>query len=180
MHDCVAGEGVEDLSQEARRPVSSWAYVGLGANLGDRLTTIEQALSELESLDSVELRGVSKLRETDPVGRVDQPRFLNGACQLETTIAPRTLLDALLAIETGLGRIRGERWGPRTIDLDLLLFGTQVIDEPGLVVPHPRLAERAFVLEPLLDLEPDLTLPDGRSVKELFLATKMRPDVAAR
>lgn len=149
------------------------AYVGLGANLGDRLATITVATARLGALSGVELVAVSQLRETDPVGVVDQPRFLNGACSIDTSLEPRPLLDALLAIESSLGRVRdGARWGPRAIDLDLLLFGTRSVEEPGLSIPHPRLQERGFVLEPLLDLEPDLTLPDGRKVKDLFSALK--------
>ena len=149
------------------------AYVGLGANLGDRRATIRAALEAIDALADVELLAVSELRETDPVGVVDQPTFVNGACLVQTTLAPRTLLDALLAVEGQLGRVRDDvRWGPRSIDLDLLLFGSRVIDEAGFTVPHPRLYGRAFVLEPLLDLDFDLSLPDGRRVKDLFSAIK--------
>ena len=102
---------------------------------------------------------VSTLRETDPVGVTDQPRFLNGVAALETELAPRELLDVLLAVERRLGRERRERWGPRTIDLDLLLYGDEVIDEAGLTIPHPRLHERRFVLEPLAELAPKLVVP---------------------
>ena len=112
---------------------------------------------------------VSRFRETDPVGYVDQPRFLNGACLVETRLSARALLERLLAVERALGRERtGPRFGPRTIDLDLLLYGDEEIDEPGLTVPHPRLAERRFALEPLADLDPGLTLPDGRRVVHLL------------
>lgn len=149
------------------------AYVGLGANLGERRQTIDAAVAALGALPDVELVSVSPLRETAPVGVVDQPPFLNGACAVDTAIGARELLKAMLGIEQELGRVRsGTRWGPRVIDLDLLLYGAQVIDEPGLTVPHPRLHERAFALEPLLDLDPDLTLPDGRKVKLLLSAIK--------
>jgi 2-amino-4-hydroxy-6-hydroxymethyldihydropteridine diphosphokinase len=112
---------------------------------------------------------VSSFRETEPVGYVDQPRFLNGAVALETELGARELLGRLLEIERALGRDRtGPRFGPRTIDLDLLLYGDETIDEPGLTVPHPRLAERRFALEPLAELDPSLTLPDGRRVVELL------------
>ena len=112
---------------------------------------------------------MSTLRETEPVGRLDQPRFLNGAVAVATTLPPRALLERLLAVERELGRERGgPRFGPRTIDLDLLLYGDETVEEPGLTVPHPRLAERRFVLEPLAELAPDLVLPDGRSVRELL------------
>jgi 2-amino-4-hydroxy-6-hydroxymethyldihydropteridine diphosphokinase len=112
--------------------------------------------------------GLSSLRDTEPVGVVDQPEFLNGAVAIETTLSPRELLDALLRIERELGRVRGpERFGPRTIDLDLLLYGDEVVDEPGLQVPHPRLHERKFALEPLAELDPDLEIPGRGPVAEL-------------
>jgi len=139
------------------------AYVGVGANLGDREATIRAALDSLPGV-----AGVSQLRETDPVGVVDQPRFLNGAVVLETELTPRELLDMLLAIERELGRERRERWGPRTIDLDLLLYGDETIDEPGLTVPHPRLHERRFALEPLLDLDPEAAVPGRGRVEDLL------------
>jgi 2-amino-4-hydroxy-6-hydroxymethyldihydropteridine diphosphokinase len=139
------------------------AYVGLGANLGDRRATIEEALRRLDTEDGIRVTAASTLRETDPVGYTDQPAFLNGAARLETTLGPRELLDRLLAVERALGRERtGPRFGPRTIDLDLLLYGDETVDEAGLTVPHPRLAERRFALEPLVELDPGLTLPDGR------------------
>jgi 2-amino-4-hydroxy-6-hydroxymethyldihydropteridine diphosphokinase len=122
-------------------------------------------------LDGPDVRvvAVSRFRETDPVGYADQPRFLNAACLVETDLSARELLERLLAVERSLGRERaGPRFGPRTIDLDLLLYGDETIDEPGLTVPHPRLAERRFVLEPLAELDHDLTLPDGRRVVHLL------------
>jgi 2-amino-4-hydroxy-6-hydroxymethyldihydropteridine diphosphokinase len=142
------------------------AYVGVGANLGDRRATIRAALAALP-----EVIAVSELRETAPVGVVDQPPFLNGAAALETELSPRELLDLLLAVERRLGRERRERrerWGPRTIDLDLLLYGDEAVDEPGLTVPHPRLHERRFALEPLLDLDPDLAVPGHGRVTDLL------------
>ena len=139
------------------------AYVGVGANLGDREATIRAALAALPDVVAV-----SELRETAPVGVVDQPPFLNGAAALETELSPRELLDALLEVERGLGRERRERWGPRTIDLDLLLHGDDVVDEPGLTVPHPLLHERRFALEPLLDLDPDLVVPGRGRVIDLL------------
>jgi 2-amino-4-hydroxy-6-hydroxymethyldihydropteridine diphosphokinase len=111
------------------------------------------------------------LRETDPVGVVEQPRFLNGAVALDTELRPRELLALLLAVERRLGRVRaGSRWGPRTIDLDLLVYGNEVVDEPGLSVPHPRLAERRFALEPLAELDPELVVPGSGTVKDLLAA----------
>ena len=145
------------------------AYVGLGSNLGDRESTLLAALEALRNSPAVEVVAVSTFRETDPVGVVDQPRFVNAVAALETSLRPRELLVRLLGVERELGRDRAreERWGPRTVDLDLLLYGDDVIDEPGLTVPHPRLAERAFVVVPLLELAPDLTLPDGRRLRDV-------------
>jgi 2-amino-4-hydroxy-6-hydroxymethyldihydropteridine diphosphokinase len=139
------------------------AYVGVGANLGDRRATIEEAVALLEGVVAT-----SELRETDPVGVTDQPAFLNGAVAIETDLSPRELLDLLLAVERRLGRERRERWGPRTIDLDLLLYGDETIDEAGLTVPHPRLHERRFALEPLAELDPDLVVPGRGRVSELL------------
>ena len=135
------------------------AYVGLGANLGPREQTVRRAVELLAGGGGVDVLAVSELRETEPVGVTDQPPFLNGAVAVETTLSPRALLDLLLEIERSLGRVRGERWGPRVVDLDLLSFGDEVIDEPGLRVPHPRLHERRFALEPLADLDPELVIP---------------------
>jgi 2-amino-4-hydroxy-6-hydroxymethyldihydropteridine diphosphokinase len=145
------------------------AYVGVGSNLGDREATIRRALELLDSDPEIELVAVSSPRETDPVGYLDQPRFLNLACSVETDLSPHELLERLLAVERALGRQRdGPRFGPRTIDLDLLLYGDVSVQEPGLTVPHPRLAERRFALEPLAELDPDLALPDGRAVVDLL------------
>jgi 2-amino-4-hydroxy-6-hydroxymethyldihydropteridine diphosphokinase len=114
---------------------------------------------------------VSSFRDTEPVGVVDQPRFLNAAAEIDTVLSPHELLDVLLAIERRLGRVRdGSRWRPRTIDLDLLLYGNDVVDEPGLRVPHPRLQERRFVLEPLAELDPELTVPGAGRVLDLLAA----------
>jgi 2-amino-4-hydroxy-6-hydroxymethyldihydropteridine diphosphokinase len=145
------------------------AAIGIGANLGDRRGTIERALEALDAVDGVTVVAVSELRETDPVGVVDQPRFLNGACLVETALDPRALLGVLLEIEASLGRTRdGARWGPRAIDLDLLVYGDAVLDEPGLTLPHPRLHERRFALEPLADLDPGLVVPGRGTVRDLL------------
>ena len=136
------------------------AYIGLGANLGEREAALGAAVTALAATDGIEVAAVSTFRETDPVGYLDQPRFLNGAAAVDTTLSPRELLDALLAVERSLGRTReGPRFGPRTIDLDLLLYGDESLDEPGLTVPHPRLHERAFALDPLAELDPGLVVP---------------------
>ena len=143
------------------------AYVGLGANLGPKEVTILRAVDLLGATEGVEILGLSRLRETEPVGVTDQPMFLNGAVALETTLSPWELLDVLLRIEQELGRVRDDRrWGPRTLDLDLLVFGDETVDEPGLRVPHPRLHERRFALEPLSDLDPELEIPGLGTVSE--------------
>jgi 2-amino-4-hydroxy-6-hydroxymethyldihydropteridine diphosphokinase len=145
------------------------AYIGLGANLGEREAALDAAVAALGATDGIEVVAVSTFRETDPVDYLDQPRFLNGAAAADTTLAPRELLDALLAVERSLGRTReGRRFGPRTIDLDLLLYGDESLDEPGLTVPHPRLHERAFALEPLAELDPGLVVPGQGPVETLL------------
>jgi 2-amino-4-hydroxy-6-hydroxymethyldihydropteridine diphosphokinase len=137
------------------------AYIGLGSNLGDR----EQLIRDAAEL--IGARRLSTIRETEPWGVEDQPRFLNAVAEIETSLTPRHLLDRLLQVERRLGRERtGPRWGPRTIDLDLLLYGEQALDEPGLVVPHPRLGERLFVLEPLAELVPAQKIPGNGTVAD--------------
>jgi 2-amino-4-hydroxy-6-hydroxymethyldihydropteridine diphosphokinase len=138
------------------------AYVGLGSNLGDREEAVRRA-AEL-----IGARRLSRLFETEPWGLVDQPPFVNAVAEVETPLDARGLLNELLDVERKLGRERiGPRWGPRTIDLDLLLFGDLQIDEPGLAVPHPYLHERLFVLEPLADLDPELEIPGRGRVAAL-------------
>ena len=144
------------------------AFIGIGANLGERERSIQDALRLLDAHAGIDLVAVSRIRETDPVGVVDQPRFLNAAAKVRTTLSPRLLLDRLLGIERELGRVRVDRYGPRTIDLDLLVYGDEVVDEPGLRVPHPRLHERRFVLEPLNDLDPGLLVPGLGEVRVLL------------
>ncbi len=140
------------------------AYVGLGANLGDREAAIRAAAEQLGA------RRVSAIVETEPWGYTDQPRFLNAVAEVETSLEPRAFLERLLEIERSLGRTRDvPRWGPRTIDLDLLVYGDAVVNEPGLTVPHPRLHERAFVLEPLAELAPSLNVP-GKGTVSVLLA----------
>jgi 2-amino-4-hydroxy-6-hydroxymethyldihydropteridine diphosphokinase len=145
------------------------AYVGLGANLGDRERTHYGAEDALAAEDGVEVVAVSTLRETEPVGVGEQPLYLNGAAELETTLTAHQLLDRLLVVEQRFGRVRvpGEH-APRTLDLDLLLYGDEVIDERGVTVPHPRLHERRFVLEPLAELAPGLVVPGRGDVESLL------------
>jgi 2-amino-4-hydroxy-6-hydroxymethyldihydropteridine diphosphokinase len=151
-----------------RRPVR--AYVGLGANLGDRELAIRRAIDLLDVTSAVRVVRVSTLRETEPWGPIQQPPFLNGAAELETDLPPQELLGVLLDVERRLGRVRAERYGPRTIDLDLLLYGELVVDEPGLTLPHPRLHERRFALEPLAELDPKLPVPGHGAVGDLLKA----------
>jgi len=142
------------------------AYVGLGSNLGDR----EQAIrSAAEAIGATRL---SALRETEPWGYEDQPLFLNAVAEIETELRPRELLEELLDVERRLGRVRGEgpRYGPRVIDLDLLLYGGETVSEPNLTVPHPHLHERRFVLEPLAELDADLVVPGLGRVSDLLAA----------
>jgi 2-amino-4-hydroxy-6-hydroxymethyldihydropteridine diphosphokinase len=151
------------------------AYVALGSNLGDREETLRAAVDALASEPGIEVAAVSRFYDTEPVGYVDQPRFLNGAAALETELPARELLDRLLAVELRFGRARDDvpapapgYGGPRTLDLDLLLYGDAEIDEPGLRVPHPRLHERRFVLEPLADLDPALDVPGKGQVQDIL------------
>jgi 2-amino-4-hydroxy-6-hydroxymethyldihydropteridine diphosphokinase len=146
------------------------AYVALGSNLGDREATIRAALEELAASPGVAVVAVSSLVETEPVGYLDQPRFLNGAAALETRLPPRDLLDLLLATERRFGRLREgvPAQGPRTLDLDLLLYEDLEIDEEGLQIPHPRLHERSFVLVPLVELDPAIQVPQKGQVDALL------------
>lgn len=143
--------------------------MGLGANLGDRAATLARALDLLADEPHIEVVGVSSFTETDPVGYLDQPRFLNAAAAIQTSLGPHELLAALLEVEHRLGRTReGPRYGPRTVDLDLLLIEGVTLDEPGLTLPHPRLHERAFALEPLVELDPEIVVPGCGTVKQLL------------
>lgn len=147
----------------------SRAYVGLGANLGDRADTLARAVRLLGQRQGIEVVALSSFRETDPVGYVDQPRFLNGAAAIETTLSPQELLTTLLEVERELGRTRaGPRYGPRTVDLDLLLVDRVTVDEPGLTLPHPRLHERVFALEPLVEIDPSIFVPGRGTVEQLL------------
>jgi 2-amino-4-hydroxy-6-hydroxymethyldihydropteridine diphosphokinase len=148
--------------------VRTTAFVGIGSNLGDREANLRRAIELLSAEEGIDVAAVSNIRETEPVGPVEQGPFLNGAVRIETELRPRELLDRLLDIEKRMGRVRGERFGPRTIDLDLLVYGEETIDEPGLTVPHPRLQERRFALEPLAELDPGLTIPGSKPVSALL------------
>jgi 2-amino-4-hydroxy-6-hydroxymethyldihydropteridine diphosphokinase len=147
------------------------AYVGMGANLGDAPATLREALRLLGEQPEVTVVACSSAYASDPVGYVDQPPFVNAVAHLRTSLEPASTLALLLATEDRLGRVRGIRFGPRTCDLDLLLHGATASAEPELTLPHPRMHERRFVLEPLHELAPDAVLPDGRPVALLLAAT---------
>lgn len=144
------------------------AWIGLGSNLDDPLTQVRTALKELAELPETTLAACSSLYRSDPVGPPGQPDYVNAVAALDTRLEPETLLNALQAIEQAHRRVRRVHWGPRTLDLDLLLYGSEVIATPRLTVPHPFMTERNFVLWPLAELAPDLVLPDGRTLNELL------------
>jgi 2-amino-4-hydroxy-6-hydroxymethyldihydropteridine diphosphokinase len=143
------------------------AFLGLGSNLGDRLTNLQAAVDALQTEPGLRVTASSRVWETAPVGGPPQPDYLNAVIRVETDLSARDLLDAARRVEARLGRVRRERWGARSLDVDVLLYDEERIDEPELVVPHPRIAQRAFVLLPLLELEPDPILPDGTRLKDV-------------
>lgn len=146
-------------------------YLGLGSNLAEPLAQLHGALAALAALPQSQLLGRSSFYASDPLGPADQPRYVNAVAALDSELTPLQLLDALQAIELNQGRERkAERWGPRTLDLDILLFGDLMLDEPRLRVPHYHMHARAFVLYPLAELAPDLRLPDGRALTDLLAA----------
>jgi 2-amino-4-hydroxy-6-hydroxymethyldihydropteridine diphosphokinase len=147
-------------------------HIGLGGNLGDPVATLRDALGRLAHLPGIELAAVSSAYESAPVGLADQPAFINAAARIVTGLSLREVLGGLLGVEQELGRVRSVRYGPRTCDLDILLAGQEVVDEPGLAVPHPRLAERRFALEPVVELDPGLNMPDGRPLSALLEAVR--------
>jgi 2-amino-4-hydroxy-6-hydroxymethyldihydropteridine diphosphokinase len=147
------------------------AFIGLGSNLGDSRQHILDAIDALARLPATRVLARSRLYSTPPWGVLEQPSFVNAAVSIETPLAPHDLLDALLTIERAAGRVRdGERWGPRTLDLDLLHVSGVTLSDEQLTLPHPRMAERAFVLLPLNDLAPDLQVPGAGTVGELLAA----------
>ncbi|MBT8420301.1 MAG: 2-amino-4-hydroxy-6-hydroxymethyldihydropteridine diphosphokinase [Gammaproteobacteria bacterium] len=157
------------------------AYIGVGGNLGDPVTTVRSALAELGKLPRTSLRAMSSLYRSSPMGPANQPDFINAVAQIHTTLAPLALLFALQAIEHQYGRVRtGARWGPRTLDLDLLLYGDRQITEDVLTVPHPGLFDRAFVLYPLHEIAPDRVVPGRGTVRALLAGVMDQPIEAIR
>lgn len=153
--------------------MTATAFVGLGGNVGDAAATLRAAFEALDALPDTRLLRASRLYRTPAWGRREQPDFINAAAKLATRLDARALLDALLDIERGFGRDRGseeQRWGPRVLDLDLLLYADASIDEPGLRLPHPHLHERAFVLVPLLEIAPDVAIPGHGTVRDAHAA----------
>jgi 2-amino-4-hydroxy-6-hydroxymethyldihydropteridine diphosphokinase len=144
------------------------AYLALGSNLGDRLETLQRAVELMDARLGIQVVRSSRVYETEPLGP-PQPAYLNAVVEVLTDLEPRELLKETQAVEDELGRVRGERWGPRTIDVDVLTFDDRTVHEPELVVPHPRMHERGFVLVPLGELEPDPMLPGGRKLSALRL-----------
>lgn len=146
------------------------AFVGMGGNIGDVANTLMEAIWALEALPQTSVRSQSDLYRSPPWGRTDQAEFINAVVELQTRLAPSILLDSLIEIEERFGRVRNadERWGPRTLDLDLLLYGDQTIQVPGLCIPHPHLHERAFVLVPLAQIAPSLDVPGQGRVADLL------------
>jgi 2-amino-4-hydroxy-6-hydroxymethyldihydropteridine diphosphokinase len=152
------------------------AFLGLGTNLGDRLANLTEAVELLRGREGIEVLRSSRVYETVPVGP-PQPDYLNAVLEIETTKAPRALLRTCLEVEHAMGRERTEQWGPRVIDIDVLTYEDEVIEEPGLQIPHPRMHERGFVLVPLLELTADPPLPGGRKVAALRLGLEVLGDV---
>lgn len=149
--------------------VGTSAYLALGSNLGDRLQHLRDAVRRLGARDGIDVARSSRIYETEPVGP-PQPPYLNAVLEVETTLTPRELLEACQAVEDALGRVRAERWGPRTIDVDVLTYDELTVDEPDLVIPHPRMHERGFVLVPLGELDADAALPGGRRLSTLRIS----------
>jgi 2-amino-4-hydroxy-6-hydroxymethyldihydropteridine diphosphokinase len=143
------------------------AYIGLGSNLGDRLSNLQQAVELLAAQSGVRVVRSSRVYGSDPVGGPSQPEYLNAVIEVDTDRSPHELLDACTTVEDALGRVRAERWGPRTIDVDVLTYEDETIDDPDLSVPHPRMHERAFVIVPLTELDVDPPLPGGRRLSTL-------------
>lgn len=153
------------------------SYIGLGSNMGDKPGNLRAALELLSATPGIRPVRVASMYRTAPVGYTEQDWFVNTVAEVVAELSPHQLLEVLLDIEAQLGRVRTIRWGPRVVDLDLLLYGDRVISEPQLEVPHPRMTERAFVMVPLAELAPDLILPGGRRAEELAAELSSLQDI---
>ena len=167
---CAGGRAVGALAARLPPRGEELAFLGLGSNLGERLDHLQRGVDLLGADPAIVVEDVSTTYETAPVGGPPQDPYLNCAVRVRTTLAPRPLLQRCLAVEARLHRVRRERWGPRTLDVDVLLYGHRVVDAPDLVVPHPRLRERAFAAVPLLEVAPGWSLPDGSSLASVVAA----------
>jgi len=152
-------------------------FLGLGSNISDRLGYIRRALAMLEELPETKLVRVSSIYDTAPVGKTDQSRFLNAAAEIETDLGLEDLVESLLGVEDRCGRMRREKWGPRTLDLDVLMYGDLVVGSGHVTVPHPRMLERAFVLVPLAEIAAEIEVPGTGATVGEHLATVARDDV---
>lgn len=152
------------------------AYIGLGSNIGDKEQNLALARQSIAQIEGTSITGESSIYRTDPWGKTDQDDFLNQVVEIETELKPLELLSVLLNIEIKMGRQRVEKWGPRIIDLDVLLFGDEILDEPELKVPHPYMFERLFVLLPLMEINPDIVFPDGTRIEEVLNRVRTRTD----
>ncbi len=152
-------------------------FLSLGSNMGDKKAYLEKAITSLKNLPQTTLLGVSSFYQTVAWGKTDQDDFINAVCQLETCLGPHELLKQCQAIEQRLGRERHEHWGPRTVDIDLLLYGSETIDTADLTVPHPYMTQRAFVLVPLIEIAPDLVFPNTKQTVATLLSDLVTDDV---
>jgi len=144
------------------------AFLGLGSNQGDRMAALQDAQTRLGAAPGIRILQRSSVYETEPLGMIDQPWFLNQVLSVETTLEPLALLDTVQGVERALGRTRSIHWGPRIIDIDILLYGDESVSSERLTIPHPELAGRRFVLLPLVEVKPNARLPDGRWVRDLL------------
>jgi 2-amino-4-hydroxy-6-hydroxymethyldihydropteridine diphosphokinase len=156
------------MKQQGENGVLVAAYIGLGSNLDNPVDQVTRALTELDGLPQTELHSNSSLYQSSPMGGMDQPDYVNAVARVDTGLSPHELLAELQAIETAHGRVREERWGARTLDLDLILYGSTIIDTKDLQVPHPGVGERAFVLYPLYEIAPDLEIPALGAISALM------------
>ena len=157
-------------------PEETAAFLGLGSNLGDRLANLQRAADLLTGVRGVRVVRSSRVYQTAPVGP-PQPDYLNAVVEVRTTLAPGELLAACLGVEDAMGRVRAERWGPRVVDVDVLTYGDDDVEDPDLTIPHPRMHERAFVLIPLMELTAEPHLPGGRRLADLRLGSAILTDV---